>query len=299
MMTDQSRPLTSQLLPHDQLAPLLAGYRQSLARRRFHLAIFAAVMVLLTLVSASVAEINPTTFFTKIGGFTSYFTRLAHLDNGALVWSDPVEWFWGWKRWLRLLGETILIGYVGTFLAAIVAVLLSFVGATNLNKNVISRTFVKRFFEFCRTVPELVFALIFVVAYGVGPLPGILAIIIHTVGALGKLFTELVENIEMGPIEGLAASGGGSVAIARFGALPQVLPGFLSYTLLRFEMNVRSATIMGFVGAGGIGDELMLSIRRFYYADVSAILVIVLVTVFMIDILTSKLRYHLQGNLGK
>lgn len=297
-MSDSTRPLTSHLLPDEQLAPLLAGYAHSLKKSRVNFFCFLAAMLLLTFVAAWVAEISPILFFTKLGGFTSYFNRLAHLDNGALVWSDPVEWFWGWKRWLRLLGETILIGYTGTFIASMFAVIFSFVGASNLNKNGVTRMIVKRAFEFCRTVPELVFALIFVVAYGVGPLPGILAITIHTTGALGKLFTELVENIEMGPVEGLAATGAGSVSIARFGALPQVLSGFLSYTLLRFEQNVRSATIMGFVGAGGIGDELMLAIRRFYYADVSAILVIIIVTVYLIDILTSKLRYRLQGSLS-
>ncbi len=266
-------------------------------RSRLSFFAFGLIFILLTVLSAWIAEIDPVVFFNKIGGFTSYFGRLMHLDNGAFVWSDPVEWFWGWKRWLRLLGETILIAYSGTFLSSILAMIFSFAGASNLNKNVFSRIVVKRMFEFCRTVPELVFALIFVVAYGVGPLPGILAIVIHTIGALGKQFTELVENIEMGPVEGLISTGAGRVAIARFGALPQVLPGFLSYTLLRFEINVRSATIMGFVGAGGIGDELMLAIRRFYYADVSAILVIIIVTVFVMDILTSRLRYRLEGSL--
>jgi len=297
-MADSTRPLTSQLLPDEQLAPLLASYARSLRKSRLDFMGFLAAMVVLIFLAAWMAEISPVLFFTKLGGFTSYFARLAHLDNGALVWSDPVEWFWGWKRWLRLLGETILIGYTGTFIGATVAVVMSFSGATNLNKNSVTRSIVKRFFEFCRTVPDLVFALVFVVAYGVGPLPGILAIIIHTIGALGKQFTELVENIDMGPVEGLEATGAGRVAIARFGALPQVLPGYLSYTLLRFEINVRSATIMGFVGAGGIGDELMLSIRRFYYADISAILVIIIVTVYIIDILTSRLRYSLQGSLS-
>jgi phosphonate transport system permease protein len=239
------------------------------------------------------AEIDPYTFITKIGGFTSYFGRLTLLDTGAYVWTDPAEWFWGLRKWLRLLGETILIAYTGTFIGAVVAVVLSLMSAANLNGSPLLRGFVKRFLEFCRTVPDLVFALIFVVAFGVGALPGIIAIVIHTIGSLGKLFGELVENIEPGPLEGLAASGAGKIAIARFGVLPQVAPGFLSYALLRFEINVRGATVMGFVGAGGIGDELMISIRQFHYSDISAILCIIIAMVFIIDMLTTRLRRYL------
>lgn len=136
------------------------------------------------------------------------------------------------------------------------------------------------------------------VAFGVGPLPGVLAIMIHTAGALGKQFSEVVENIDMNPVEGLRASGGNVVQGIRFAVLPQVMANFLTYGLLRFEINVRSATVMGFVGAGGIGDTFLLSIRRFYYSDVSAILVIVIVTVFAIDILTSFLRKRLVAGFG-
>ena len=139
-------------------------------------------------------------------------------------------------------------------------------------------------------MPDIVFALIFVVAFGVGPLPGILAIMIHTAGALGKQFSEVVENVDMKPVEGLRASGANMVQAVRFAVLPQVIANFLSYGILRFEINVRGATVMGFVGAGGIGDEFLLAIRRFYYSDVSAILVIIIATVFIIDLFTTRLR---------
>ncbi len=152
----------------------------------------------------------------------------------------------------------------------------------------------KRLFEFCRTVPDLVFALMFVAAFGLGPLAGVLAIGIHTFGALGKLFAEIIENIDLSPVESVRSSGGAFPAIVRFGALPQVLPNFASYALLRFEINVRASSIIGFVGAGGIGQELFVAIRKFYYADVSAILLLIIITVALIDLVTERIRRHLN-----
>jgi phosphonate transport system permease protein len=116
---------------------------------------------------------------------------------------------------------------------------------------------------------------------------------IHTAGALGKLFAEVVENIDMKPVEGIVASGGTRWQCIRYGVLPQVMPNFASYALLRFEINVRGASVMGFVGAGGIGQDLIEAIRKFYYADVSAILLLIIATVMVIDMVTERLRHRL------
>ena len=142
-------------------------------------------------------------------------------------------------------------------------------------------------------MPDIVFALIFVVAFGLGPLPGVLAITLHTSGTLGKLFAEVIENIDLKPVEGVQAAGGTWLAQIRFGVLPQVLSNFASYTLLRLEVNVRGAAVIGFVGAGGIGQELIVAIRKFYYSDVSAILLMLLVCVIAIDIGSERLRTRL------
>ena len=123
-----------------------------------------------------------------------------------------------------------------------------------------------------------------------------LAIAIHSAGALGKLYSEQVENIDMKPVEGIRSTGAGWMSCMRFAVIPQVLPGFASYTLLRFEINVREASVMGFVGAGGIGQELVVAVRKFFYSDVSAILVMIIVTVFIIDIGTGWLRGRLFGS---
>ncbi len=280
-------------LPDEQLRPLVKTYEASVARSARRALVFTGILTGCIVLATWVAEINPTLFFAKIGNFTSYIDRIATLDSGARVWTDPVEWFWGLKKWGRLLFETIIISYLGTLTGAAGGVILCFLAASNITGNAAIRFAARRFLEFCRTVPDIVFALIFVVAFGVGPLPGVLAIMIHTMGALGKLFTEVVENIDMKPVEGLRASGANAVETIRFAVIPQVLTGFLSYGLLRFEVNVRGATVMGFVGAGGIGDEFLVAIRRFYYSDVSAILVLVALTVFVIDILTSHLRARL------
>jgi len=249
-----------------------------------------------TLVIAALgAEVNLTTFVTKIGNFASYFDRIATLESGARVWSDIGEWFWGWKKWLALLGETIMISYVGTLAGAILAFGLNFLAAENTSPAPWLQFTVRRLMEFCRTVPDIVFALIFVIAFGLGPMAGVLAIMIHSVGALGKLYSEIVENIDMKPVEGVRSTGANWVSCMRFAVVPQVAAGFASYTLLRFEINVRGASVMGFVGAGGIGQELVVAVRKFYYSDVSAILLMIIVTVFVIDIGTGWARGRLFG----
>ena len=151
----------------------------------------------------------------------------------------------------------------------------------------------RRVLELLRTVPDLVFALIFVASFGLGALPGVLALTLHSAGTLGKLFTEVVESIDMRPVEGVSAAGGSWFATVRFGALPQVLSNFASYTLLRLEINLRSAAVIGFVGAGGIGEDLLVAIRKFYYADVSAMLVLIVLCVVLLDMASERLRHRL------
>ena len=285
-------------LPDRQIDPLLRSYEASIRSRRLRGLAGAAMMLFCIALAAWTAGVDIEKLVSGIGRFTSYFDRLLKLDTGARVWADPGEWLWGWKRWLRLLADTVLIAYVGTVLGALAAFVLSFVAAENLGRAAWLRFVARRFLEFCRTVPDLVFALVFVVAFGLGPVPGVLAIAIHSCGALGKQFFELVENIDNGPVTGLEATGATFPAIVRFAVLPQVLSGFASYAMLRFEINVRGAAVMGFVGAGGIGQDLVESIRKFYYSDVSAILLMIILTVFLIDIATEKLRHRFIPDEG-
>ena len=283
------------ILPSQQLAALNGVYRRAVFRRRLRFAISAVVFIAVLLVAAVGAEVNLRTLYTYFGNFVSYFDRIFTLDDGQRVWTNIPEWFWGLKKWLKLLGETLLISYVGTIAGMVVAFCLNFLAAENTSPAPWIRFVVRRLLEFARTVPGIVFALIFVIAFGLGPIPGVLAIAVHSSGALGKLFSEVVENADMKPVEGIRATGASWLSCMRFAVLPQVIAGFSSYTLLRFEINVREASVMGFVGDGGIGQELVVAIRKFYYSDVSAILVMIVLTVFLIDISTGWLRGRLFG----
>lgn len=282
-------------LPEAQLRPLLEAYDHAVRARRWQtLLVFVCIAVAVGLSSIS-AEVSLPKLFGNIGNFTSYVNRLFHLDGGGAVWTDPVEWYWGLGRWLRLLGETLLMAYVGTVLGAAGALLICCFAAANVSPNHWLRIAAKRLCELCRTVPELVYALMFVIAFGLGPVAGVLALAVHCFGALGKLFAEAVENIDMKPVEGVMATGAAWPVAMRYGVLPQILPTFVSYTLLRFEINVRGAAVIGFVGAGGIGVDLLEAIRKFYYSDVSAMLLLIVITVAIIDTLTGAMRHRLIG----
>jgi phosphonate transport system permease protein len=195
----------------------------------------------------------------------------------------------------RALLETLAMAFLGTFLAAAVAVPLAFLAAKNTFPFWLPRFAVRRAMDGMRGVDQLIWALIFVRAVGLGPLAGIMAIFISDIGTLTKLFSESVENIDRRQMEGLRASGANSVQTLRFAVLPQVLPMFLSSTLYLFESNVRSATILGIVGAGGIGFQLSDRIRAHHWEEACFILIVILVAVACIDVLSKNLRMAVIG----
>jgi len=280
-------------LPEQRLGQLLAHYRRDVARQRLRsLAVFGGLLVLVVL-AGRWGEVDPGNLLHHVSGLTSYFGRIMPTLRADHLTGDIADWYWNFSGWLKLLFDTVLIAYLATFAGMAGAGILACLGAANLAPNGAVRWVVKRLFEFCRTVPDLVFALLFVSAFGLGPLAGVLAIGIHSFGTLGKLYVEAIENIDMNPVEGVRSAGGRFVDAVRFAALPQVLPNLASYTLLRFEINVRASSIVGFVGAGGIGQDLFVAIRKFYYTDVSAILLMIIVTVSLIDVLTERIRHRL------
>ena len=282
--------------PRPSVEELATAYAAEVATKRRRFIVAVAGLALMVFMAGWIAEIRLDVFFANIHKFPNYIARLFVLDSGPMagrfVLLDIPAWFWGVGKWLRLLADTLLIAYVATLIGVAFAFIACFFAAGNLGVSRPVSFAARRFLEFCRTVPELVFALIFVMAFGLGPIAGVLAIIIHTTGALGKLFDEVLENVDQKPIEGLVASGASWTKTMRFAVLPQVLANFLSYALLRFEINVRGASVMGFVGAGGIGQDLMEAIRKFYYPDVSAILVLIIITVALIDLVTERVRHH-------
>jgi phosphonate transport system permease protein len=282
-----------------RISSLEGAYGHCVAARRRSTLLVSAVLAVLLVLSTIQAEVDIAKLVANFGNLTSYVSRIFQLENGQPTVSDIGEWFWGWKRWSKLLLETLLIAYVGTLLGLFGGFVLCFLASANLMPSATVRFVARRYLEICRTVPELVFALIFVVAFGLGPAPGVMAIAIHTTGALGKLFAEVVENIDMKPVDGVAAAGGSWFERIRFAVIPQVLSNFTSYALLRFEINVRSAAVVGFVGAGGIGHELLTSIRRFQYPDVSAILIMIVLTVVAIDLATERLRHSVLSESNR
>jgi phosphonate transport system permease protein len=197
--------------------------------------------------------------------------------------------FSDWSYYLDETIDTLSMGIWGTFLAAIAAVPLSVLASNNICPFWIVQP-IRRFLDAMRAINEIVFALIFVVAVGLGPFAGVLALFVHTTGILGKLFSEAIEAIDMGQVEGIRATGASKMQEVLFGILPQVMPLWTSFTLYRFESNVRSASVLGIVGAGGIGVSLYQSFGAFQYQKVCAILIILVVATTIIDTLSARIR---------
>jgi phosphonate transport system permease protein len=226
---------------------------------------------------------------------TDFLRQMVPPIHASTFAHDVSEWYWGIGKWLNSLLNTLLMAYLATVLGTAIGGVLSFFAARNLAQNYLVYWIARRVLEIARTVPDIVWALLFVLAFGIGPLPGVLAITVHTIGAQGKLFAEVNENISVLPLDGIRASGGNWFHEMRFGVLPQVLPNFMGYAFWRIELNVRSATIVGFVGAGGIGHDLFTSIQLLYFSDAGAILLIVVVTIMLIDMISEKFRHRVIG----
>ncbi len=213
-----------------------------------------------------------------------------HSANMATLLADffPPN-FKDWRLYISEMIVTIQIAIWGTLLAVVLAVPVSMLCASNVVSPWVYQP-ARRLMDSFRAVNEMVFALLFIVAVGLGPFAGVLALFVHTLGTLAKLFSEAVEAIDPRPVEGIRAAGGGRLAEIVFGIIPQVLPLWLSFTLYRFESNVRSASVVGMVGAGGIGVVLFEVIRGFQYAQTCAVLIVLIVSVTLIDLCSAYLR---------
>ena len=197
--------------------------------------------------------------------------------------------FHDWRIYLHEMVITLHIALWGTVLAIVAAVPLGLLSAHNVAPPWVHQP-VRRLMDLCRSINEMVFAMLFIVAVGLGPFAGVLALFVHTTGTLAKLFSEAVEAIDERPVEGMRAMGGHKLAEVVYGIFPQVMPLWLSYSLYRFESNVRSASVVGMVGAGGIGVVLYEVIRGFQYAQTCAVLLMLAITVTVIDMFSAWLR---------
>ncbi|MGD1911347.1 MAG: phosphonate ABC transporter, permease protein PhnE [Rivularia sp. (in: cyanobacteria)] len=241
--------------------------------------VFLIAIIVILFLSALQSELN---FFLFLEP-----ERVSRISNYIPQYFPPD--FTYWKVYLVDTLITIAMGIWGTLLAAIAAIPLSILASNNVFPVwVVQPT--RRLLDAMRAINELVFALIFIVAVGLGPFAGVLALFLHTAGTLGKLFSEAVEAIEPGPVEGIRATGASKLQEVIYGIIPQVIPLWTSFTLYRFESNVRSASVLGIVGAGGIGVSLYQSFGSFEYQKVCAILIILILATSIIDFASAKVR---------
>jgi len=254
-----------------------SGFQAARAARRRATLVAAAILAAALGAAAWVAEADPFTIAAGLPRAGEYFSRiLPTLTWDALLRGSDTEgslafWFYRLPEWAWLIFETANMAALATLFGAAAALVAAFPAARN--------------------------ALILVWAFGVGPLAGILAIALHTAGALTKLFAEAIENASVRPWDGLRSAGASWPEACRFAIVPQVLPDLLSQVLLRFEINLRSASVIGFVGAGGIGEELYKVIAFNYYEEISAIILLVIVAVVLTDLLSERLRRLATGAL--
>jgi phosphonate transport system permease protein len=218
---------------------------------------------------------------------TSLFTDWRNMAEFGKAFLHPN--FHEWQQYISDMVVTIQIAIWGTALAVVFGIPFSLLCASNVSPQWIVQP-VRRLMDSCRAINEIVFALLFVVAVGLGPFAGVMALFVHNLGIFAKLFSEAVEAIDPRPVEGIRVTGAVRIQEVTFGVIPQVLPMWSSFALYRLETNVRSATTLGIVGAGGIGQTLYESIRSFQYADTAAQMIVVVVTVIVIDLVSARLR---------
>ena len=279
-------------------------YSEQLRSRRLWNIFIILIFAVSFFISSSIIDFNLSKIidgFPRLGDYI--FKILPNLDSKLILENSKTEgsiqyWYFNFKKYAALLYETFNMAVLATLMGFIFALILSFLSAKNITPNIYSYHLVKRILEFLRGVPEIIFAILFVWALGVGPLAGIIAITIHTTGALGKLFSEVHENADLKTCEAIRSHGGNWVSEMRYGIIPKVLPNIISYALLRFEINIRASTVIGFVGAGGIGQELYLVINFNYYEEVSAIILLIILTVITIDISSGRIRQKIIGEMG-
>lgn len=286
---------------------LFEKHRQELKRQKLAATVIIGVLFVVALaLSIWISRFYPERLAAGVPRIFEYFGSImpqlewdklfaGRDEAGRAIPGSLTFWYTDLGTYVELIVETIFMALTATILGAAGAFVLCFPASRNLMPDGRIYWISRRFMEICRGVPEILYALVFVFAVGIGPLAGVMAIAIHTAGALGKLFSEVNENASLKPVEGVRATGGNWFEEMRYGVVPQVLPNFVSYGLLRFEINVRASSIVGFVGAGGIGQELNRVIS--FYSDdrVLAVLILIVVMVTIIDLISERLRTYFIG----
>ncbi len=239
-------------------------------------------LLFLTILVSLHLKISPKVIFSSFSYFTDIIGRMMPPD-----FSD----FW---NLVFSMVETIEIGFLGTVFAVLISIPISLMAAKNITRSKFLYYPAHLITTFFRAVPEFIIAMILVISVGFGALPGVLALGLHTMGFLSKFYAEEMEHVRTGPIEAIEATGANWFQKITYSILPQILPSFMGNTLYILDRNIRMATILGIVGAGGIGYRLQSAFRMFKYREVSAIIIIIFVTIFIIDIISSKVRHSVK-----
>jgi len=218
------------------------------------------------------------------------FSNSSNMREFGVAFLNPD--FTLWKTYVAQMGLTVQIAMWGTALAVCLAVPFGLLCAKNITPVWIQQP-MRRLMDIQRSIPDLVIGMVFIVAVGLGPFAGVMAIMINTGAVLAKLFSEAVESIDKGPVEGVRATGAAPLQEIVWGVIPQVAPLWTSYALYRFESNSRSATVLGLIGAGGIGQVLFDSLNAFNYRQACAIVLVIIVAVSLIDLLSQAIRSRL------
>lgn len=250
--------------------------------------------VLLALVwTAIIAYVVVSLWYFDIGRFANASDRAWRLVSAMFVWKGIETW--QFANIYTAIAQTLAMAFLGTLLGSVAALFIGFLAARTTMPFPIVRQIVRRILDVFRGVDQLVWGLVFVRAVGLGPLAGVLAIFISDMGTLSKLYSEALENIDRKQVEGVRATGAGPIKVMRYGYLPQVLPVFISQSLYFFESSTRSATILGLVGAGGVGMIIIERFRANMFDQVTFVVLNVLVCVFAIDWLSKKIRERYIG----
>jgi phosphonate transport system permease protein len=232
-------------------------------------------------------------WYFEFGKLLEASERVWALLRAFVVWEDMANW--QYANIYRGIAQTLAMAFLGTLLGTLGSLFVGFLAARNVMPIRVVRQIVRRFLDILRGIDQLVWGLVFVRAVGLGPLAGVLAIFVSDLGTLSKLYSEAIENIDRKQVEGVRATGAGPISVIRYGYLPQVLPVFISQSLYFWESNTRSATILGIVGAGGIGMILIERFRASLYDQVAFVVLNVLVLIFFIDWLSKRIRLWLIG----
>ena len=277
--------------------------RRAMLRRRhiwtaFGFVVFGALFLWSFTISEFFGNDSTAEWMSRMATFVDRLNPNLQADTffqDAETQGSFLSWYYGWRIWLAALWETLQIAIVSSALGAFLSVPVAFLTSRNLMPIASVRFVVRRILEAIRTLPDLIVALILVAAFGIGPLAGVITITLSTIGRLGKLYSEVNENADMRELEAVKASGGGWWQQVRYGIVPQVAPNYASYAMLKFEGNIGAAAALGIVGAGGIGIELSRAITYTLYTDYLAILLLITLMIFAIDMLSEHIRHRLIG----